>query len=64
VSARHAKTDTTRADHVVAVQGGAFRCLHCKAEQPMALPCDFDVYLAASRVFLRKHRDCHPVESA
>ena len=52
-----------RADHVVAIQGGAFRCLHCGREQLMALPCDMDIYLAAMRVFLEKHEGCEKPEA-
>lgn len=47
-----------KADHVVSSQEGTFECRHCGARQPMALPCDFDVYLAAGEAFLRKHRGC------
>ncbi len=50
----------SHADHVVAVEGGSFKCLHCFRAQAMAMPCDLDIWVAASRVFLEKHRDCPP----
>lgn len=50
---------------VVMADGGGFLCAHCGAQQPMALPCDADVYDAALRAFLEKHRHCpKPKEAA
>lgn len=48
------------ADHVRMHQDGRFICRHCGDEQPMAMPIDIDIYVAASKVFLRKHKDCKP----
>ena len=49
------------ADHVVASKNGSeFKCKHCGAAQPMAMPCELGVYVAASEAFLKNHRDCPP----
>jgi hypothetical protein len=45
-------------NHVVALNGGGFRCLHCFTTQDMPQSCDIDVYLAASRAFINKHARC------
>lgn len=52
---------TRRSDtsHVVAGNDCA-RCLHCGAEQAIAMPCSIDVFVAITQAFLNGHRACKP----
>lgn len=45
-------------DHVVMLNGGGIRCLHCFAKQEMLGLWDLDVLAAAGKAFTKKHATC------
>lgn len=48
--------------HVVMINGGAFRCLHCGAKEPPTLPMPADVYTFWCKRFTRAHSSCKPAD--
>lgn len=51
-----------KADWVVARNDLAFECRHCGEVQAMASPINMDMYIAASKPFLRRHSKCRPAK--
>jgi hypothetical protein len=49
---------TKSVDHIVMLNGGGFRCLHCFTSQPMAFPCAIEVMAAAGKAFEKIHAKC------
>lgn len=51
---------TKNTDHVVMAgdAGNTFHCLHCNQRYTMNLPCNIDVFVAASRAFIALHASC------
>jgi hypothetical protein len=45
--------------HVIwEANGSLFRCLHCADAYRPAMPCPVDVFIAASRAYIKAHRAC------
>lgn len=45
-------------EHILAVDGGGFKCQHCGEVVQISLPVRVDTWCAFTRAFIEVHSDC------